>query len=83
MTARSGDCAAVLIPLHSTTTLHHARAEDPRMDGPLPLLQPETRIKIPSPSRVGSSLARVACLLSEELYTSGYWYSRANQSTVS
>ena len=81
MTARSGDCAAVLIPLHSTTP-HHARAEDPRMDGPLPLLQPETRIKIPSPSRVGSSLARVACLLSVELY-SGYWYARANQSTVS
>ena len=72
--------------INTTTTLHHshhARAEDPRMDGPLPLLQPETRIKIPSPSRVGSSLARVACLLSEELYTSGYWYSRANQSTVS
>ena len=49
------------------------------MDGPLP---PETRIKIPSPTRIGSSLARVACLLSEELY-SGYWYSGANQSTVS
>ena len=77
MTARSGDCAAVLIPLHSTT---HRTTPEPRIPGWMGRCRccsqrHESKYQVPLELGPVWHEWHVCCLK--------YWYSRANQLTVS